>query len=101
MKFSQTNILNLKTHVILISLCVFSTALDKGKHVFELFWPMGHRSQFATVGVGSSEAKMFIKPRESLIGCDRFSWGLDIARRKLIHRGEITGSMPRNIVPEK
>lgn len=75
--------------------------LSKGKHVFEIHWPMGHRSQFASVGVGSDEAKMFIKPRESLIGCDRHSWGLDIARRKLIHRGAITGSMPRSVVPEK
>lgn len=75
--------------------------LSSGKHVFEIYWLSNHRSQYAQVGVGSDAAKMFCKPRDSLIGMDNQSWGLDIARRKLIHRGEIKGTMPKTTVPDK
>lgn len=75
--------------------------LSKGKHVFEIYWLSNHRSQYAQVGVGSDAAKLFCKPRDSLIGIDRNSWGLDIARRKLIHNGQITGTMPKTAVPDK
>ena len=69
--------------------------------MFEIIWLSNHRSQYAQVGVGSDKAKMFCKPRDSLIGMDANSYGLDIARRKLIHRGEIVGTMPKTAVPDK
>ena len=86
---------------VLYCFALFVTALAKGKHVFEIHWPRIFRGQTATVGVGNSSALMFIKPKDSLIGCNGNSWGLDISRRKLIHRGEMTGSMPRGMIPEK
>lgn len=76
--------------------------LSKGKHVFEIYWPSGHRGTMATVGVGTEEAPLFIKPKDSLVGSNGYSWGLDIARKRLLHRGEILGSMPKGgIVPDK
>ena len=79
----------------------WGAALEKGKHVFEINWLKDCRGLFATIGVGSGSADMFVKPRDSLVGKDRFSWGLDIARRKLVHRGQAIGNMPRGMVPDK
>jgi hypothetical protein len=83
------------------SLISFS-ALSKGKHVFEIYWPSRLRGTSATVGVGSDDAPLFVKPKDSLVGCNSFSWGLDIARKRLLHKGEMLGTMPRGgVVPDK
>ncbi|XP_053408380.1 protein gustavus-like isoform X2 [Mercenaria mercenaria] len=80
----------------------WGAALSKGKHVFEIYWPSGHRGTMATVGVGTEDAPLFVKPKDSLVGCNGFSWGLDIARKRLLHRGEMLGTMPRGgVVPDK
>ncbi|XP_060559300.1 uncharacterized protein LOC132719538 isoform X1 [Ruditapes philippinarum] len=76
--------------------------LAKGKHVFEIYWPSRLRGTSATVGVGSDDAPLFVKPKDSLVGCNSFSWGLDIARKRLLHKGEMLGTMPRGgVVPDK
>ena len=70
--------------------------------MFEIHWPKKERGLFATVGVGSDNAELFCKPRDSLVGKDRFSFGLDIARRKLVTKGQATQGMPAGgFVPEK
>ena len=98
---SPTTVLRQRTGNFETDGAKWGAALDKGKHVFEINWPKDTRGLFATVGVGSSSADTFVKPRDSLVGKDRFSWGLDIARRKLVHRGQPTGNMPRGMVPDK
>jgi len=76
--------------------------LSKGKHLFEIYWPSQMRGTMATVGVGSETAPLFVKPKDSLVGCNKQSWGLDIARRRLIHNGQLQGGMPKNgFVPDK
>ncbi|XP_052254779.1 protein gustavus-like [Dreissena polymorpha] len=70
-------------------------ALSKGKHVFEITWPIRFRDACASVGVGTKEAPLFVKPRDSLVGCNRHSWGLDISKCKALHKGEILCTYPR------
>ena len=98
---SPTSVLRHRTGNFETDGAKWGAALERGKHVFEIYWPKACRGLFATIGVGSSSADMFVKPRDSLVGKDRFSWGLDIARRKLVHRGQPTGNMPRGMVPDK
>ena len=71
--------------------------------MFEIHWPKDERGLFATVGVGSENAELFCKPRDALVGKDRFSFGLDIARRKLVTKGQSLqqGMPPSGFVPEK
>lgn len=76
--------------------------LSKGKHVFEIYWPLFSRGTLATVGVGTENAPLFAKPRSSLVGGNRHSWGLDIARRRIMNCGTMAGQMPRaSTVPDK
>lgn len=76
--------------------------LSKGKHVFEIFWPSIARGTLATVGVGTEDAPLFVKPRDSLVGCNRNSWGLDIVRRRIMDCGKMAGQMPKaSPVPDK
>lgn len=80
----------------------WGAALSKGKHVFEIYWPKSHRGTIATVGVGTEDAPLFVKPKDSLVGCNSNSWGLDIVKRKLFHKGQILGNMPKaGFVPDK
>lgn len=75
--------------------------LSKGKHLFEITWPKDMRGTMATIGVGTDDAPLFVKPKDSLVGCNAQSWGLDIARRRLIHKGAMLGNMPKGVVPDK
>ncbi|XP_060559283.1 SPRY domain-containing SOCS box protein 2-like [Ruditapes philippinarum] len=75
--------------------------LKTGKHMFEIYWPRNTRRLLATVGVGTDIAPLFVKPKESLVGCNKHTWGLDIARYKCLHRNEIITSLPKNkVVPD-
>ena len=77
-------------------------ALSKGKHVFEIYWPSQMRSTHASIGVGTDDAPLFVKPKESLVGCNKKSWGLDIVRRRVTHEGKMLVSVPKNgLVPDK
>lgn len=76
-------------------------ALQKGKHIFEINWPRVTRSTLATVGVGNEHAPLVVKPKASLVGCNKYSWGLDIARYKCLHRDQQITTMPRNkLIPD-
>ncbi|KAL4229169.1 SPRY domain-containing SOCS box protein 4 [Mactra antiquata] len=80
----------------------WGAALSKGKHVFEIYWPMSQRGTMATVGVGNADAPLYVKPKDSLVGCNKMSWGFDITRRRLLHNGQMLGTMPRaGMVPDK
>lgn len=60
------------------------------------------RSTHATAGVGTDDAPLFVKPKDSLVGCNKHSWGLDIVRRRVMHKGEMIVSVPKNgLVPDK
>ncbi|XP_053408378.1 protein gustavus-like [Mercenaria mercenaria] len=75
--------------------------LKKGKHLFEIHWPRTTRRLLATVGVGTKDAPLFVKPKDSLVGCNKYTWGLDIARYRCLHRDEMIAVMPRNkLVPD-
>ncbi|WAR21067.1 SPSB2-like protein, partial [Mya arenaria] len=79
----------------------WGAALSRGKHVFELYWPSGARGTTASVGVGSADAPLFVKPKDSLVGSNSYSWGLDIVRRRLIHKKQLLGTLPRTgMVPD-
>lgn len=76
--------------------------LSSGKHLFEIYWPTICRGTMASVGVGTKEAPLFVKPKDSLVGCNKSSWGLDIVRRRLLHGGEIVASTNKfGSVPDK
>lgn len=80
----------------------WGAALSKGKHVFEIYWPAGARGTMATVGVGTENAPLFVKPKDSLVGCNKETWGFDITRRRVLHNGQMLGTLPRaGMVPDK
>ncbi|XP_052821306.1 protein gustavus-like [Mya arenaria] len=80
----------------------WGVALSKGKHVFEIVWPNVARDATATVGVGTEEAPLYVKPRDPLVGGNRHSWGYDIARCKALHKKEILATYPATkSVPDK
>lgn len=76
--------------------------LSKGKHVFEIYWPTVGRGTHATAGVGTESAPMFVKPKDSLVGSNPKSWGLDIVRKKAVHNSQALTTCPRaGLVPDK
>ncbi|KAK3577705.1 hypothetical protein CHS0354_032697 [Potamilus streckersoni] len=80
----------------------WSVGLETGKHVFEVFWPVEDRGTHASVGVCSSKAPLYWKPKTSLVGMNDVSVGLDIGRRRIIYEGEPKKIYPRIMhVPEK
>ena len=86
---------------VLYKYYVLFLALKTGKHMFEIHWPRKMRHTMATVGVGTEIAPLFVKPKASLVGCNKYSWGLDISRYKCLHRDNIIANLPKNkLVPD-
>ncbi|XP_052264579.1 protein gustavus-like [Dreissena polymorpha] len=73
----------------------WGAGLMRGKHVFEIYWPTDFRDACATVGIGTEEAPLHSKPRCSLIGASKHSWGLNIVKCRVFHNGEIQFVYPR------
>ncbi|KAK3578326.1 hypothetical protein CHS0354_039033 [Potamilus streckersoni] len=66
----------------------WSGGISGGKHVFEINWPENFRGTTATIGVGSINASLFLKPKGPLVGNDKLSRGLDISSKRVIHLGK-------------
>ncbi|KAL3836339.1 hypothetical protein ACJMK2_021772 [Sinanodonta woodiana] len=66
----------------------WSGGISGGKHVFEIIWPEVYRGTTATVGVGSLNAPLFLKPKGPLVGNDKLSRGLDISSKRVIQSGK-------------
>ena len=81
---------------------LLSPALSKGKHVFEIVWPQHHRGTHASVGVASDDCPLYCKPKDSLPGVNKVSWGYDIARKLIVHNAERVANMTTmGMVPDK
>ncbi|KAL5010904.1 hypothetical protein ScPMuIL_013209 [Solemya velum] len=82
----------------------WSHGFTSGKHVFEITWPKDKRGVYAQVGLGTTRAPLNCRGAASLVGMTNQSWGLDIVRRRVIHKGEVSSICPSQngiFVPEK
>ncbi|KAL5010903.1 hypothetical protein ScPMuIL_013208 [Solemya velum] len=77
----------------------WSRGFTSGKHVFEIVYPENSRGLIAGIGVGTKEAPLFAQGKIPLIGDNRFTWGIDLRRRKSFHRGEAVKPYPSFNVP--
>lgn len=63
-----------------------------GKHVFDITWPADCRGSRATVGISRESAPLFTKGSKSLVGMTSASYGFDLIRHRIIHKGEVLGN---------
>ena len=63
---------------------------SEGLHLWEINWPTEERGTHAVVGVATKKAAPlhYCRGYRSLVGGDDQSWGWDLGRNKLYHRGE-------------
>ncbi|ESO96514.1 hypothetical protein LOTGIDRAFT_159930 [Lottia gigantea] len=57
-----------------------------GKHVFTIVFPEELRGTEASVGVGMESASLHEKGRITLVGDNRYSWGIDLRTRRAVHK---------------
>ena len=58
-----------------------------GVHLWEITWPNRQRGTHAVVGIATKDAPLHCPGYKPLIGNNTESWGWDIGRNKLIHKG--------------
>ncbi|MGH0127693.1 UNVERIFIED_CONTAM: hypothetical protein FKN15_021523 [Acipenser sinensis] len=59
-----------------------------GLHVWEISWPPFQRGTHAVVGVSTTQAPLQAEGYQALLGSDPHSWGLDLGKGVLYHRGQ-------------
>ncbi|CAF1479245.1 unnamed protein product, partial [Didymodactylos carnosus] len=60
---------------------------NTGIHVWELEWNTRQRGTHAVVGVGTIKASLHCPGYQALVGRNEESWGWDLGRNKLYHKG--------------
>lgn len=60
---------------------------SSGIHVWEIEWNTRQRGTHAVVGVGTFRAPLHCAGYQALVGMNHESWGWDLGRNKLYHRG--------------
>ncbi|CAF4589524.1 unnamed protein product [Rotaria sp. Silwood1] len=58
-----------------------------GIHVWEIEWNTRQRGTHAVVGVGTVKAPLHCPGYQALVGMNQESWGWDLGRNKLYHKG--------------
>ncbi|CAF3799974.1 unnamed protein product [Rotaria sordida] len=58
-----------------------------GIHVWEIEWNTRQRGTHAVVGVGTIKAPLHCPGYQALVGMNQESWGWDLGRNKLYHKG--------------
>ncbi|CAF3887233.1 unnamed protein product [Rotaria magnacalcarata] len=58
-----------------------------GIHVWEIEWNTRQRGTHAVVGVGTIKAPLHCPGYQALVGMNQDSWGWDLGRNKLYHKG--------------
>lgn len=58
-----------------------------GIHIWEIEWNMRQRGTHAVVGVGTLNAPLHCPGYQALVGMTEDSWGWDIGRNRLYHKG--------------
>ncbi|CAF1162290.1 unnamed protein product [Adineta ricciae] len=60
---------------------------SSGIHVWEIEWNTRQRGTHAVVGVGTLKAPLHCPGYQALVGMTQESWGWDLGRNKLYHKG--------------
>lgn len=76
---------------------IWSKGFSTGKHVFEIVFPVKVRAPYASIGIGTKNSELHAKKPMSLVGQANYSWGIDLASKKVFSNGLLVGKFPDSI----